>query len=185
MYGQGYGYAPNFAPYGQQNGFFQQQQQQPQPQFGYGMPNGYQVQAQNGYGMFQNGFQNTYQPEPAPIPVPAPVSFNPAPTSVSYQSSSSNRQQSNYTSQMEQRILQSNTPIATNETQTASANGVTGILLNRAENASWRGSVPIEQIRINDDSNYKVIRKQGGRVQQVQVSKTRMFHMLKIYLDLL
>jgi len=185
MYGQGYGYAPNFAPYGQQNGFFQQQQQQPQPQFGYGMPNGYQVQAQNGYGMFQNGFQNTYQPEPAPIPVPAPVSFNPAPTSVSYQSSSSNRQQSNYTSQMEQRILQSNTPIATNETQTASANGVTGILLNRAENASWRGSVPIEQIRINDDSNYKVIRKQGGRVQQVQVSKTRIFHILKIYLDLL
>jgi hypothetical protein len=175
MYGQGYGYAPNFAPYGQQNGFFQQQQQQ--PQFGYGMSNGgYQMQAQNGYGMYaaqpiQNGFQNTYQAEPAPIPVPAPVSYNPAPTSVSYNNQSrSIRQQSSYTSQMEQRILQSNTPIATNETQTASANGVTGILLNRAENASWRGSVPIEQIRINDDSNYKVIRKQGGRVvQQVQV----------------
>jgi hypothetical protein len=164
MYGQGYGYAPDFSNFGQQNGFPQQQQQQ----FGFGVTNGYPMQMQNGYGYgyaqpFQNGFQNTYQTAPAPAPAP----LAPAPEPISYDNQK-NRQTS-YSSRMEQMILQSNTPIATNETQTVSANGITGILLNRAENASWRGSMPIEQYKINSDTNYKVIRKQGGRVQQVQV----------------
>lgn len=51
----------------------------------------------------------------------------------------------------------------------ARANGISGIWLNRAENLSWRGgSIPIDQYKINSDTNYKVIRKPGGRIQQVQ-----------------
>lgn len=170
MYGQGYGYAPNFANFGQQNGFPQQQQQQ---QFGYGMTNGYPMQTQNGYGFgyaqpMQNGFQTVYKSAPAPLAPPAPAPLAPPPQPISF--NNRNDRQQSYSSQMEQTIMQSNTPIATNETQTASANGVTGILLNRAENASWRGSMPIEQYKINTDTNYKVVRKQGGRVQQVQVN---------------
>jgi hypothetical protein len=56
-------------------------------------------------------------------------------------------------------ILQSNNPIQLNETEQISVNGVRGIYANRAENAQWRGQVPLEQYQLNQDSNPEVIRK--------------------------
>ena len=75
----------------------------------------------------------------------------------------------NYASQMEQALYNANAPLSTNETQKISANGVSGIWLNRAESLAWRGPMPLDEYRLNTDANYKIIRKQGrGKTQQVQ-----------------
>ena len=121
MYGQGYGYpaAQQMMPpmYGQQGGMYMQQ---------YGYDPQYTSQQQYGQQSMlyaqapQNGFQKVYQNAPAPVPAPPPIqqSYQTAQASELYSQSNGYRQQQSYASQMEQTIIQSNSPVATNETQT-------------------------------------------------------------------
>jgi hypothetical protein len=76
---------------------------------------------------------------------------------------------SNYKSKVEDAILKSkHNPICINETAKISANGEKGIWANRCETCAFRGSVPISQYPINQDSNPLVIRKKTKKVNQVQ-----------------
>jgi hypothetical protein len=74
---------------------------------------------------------------------------------------------------LEQAILNAQSPIETSETEEVTVNGVRGILLNRAEIAAFRGSKPIDQYPLNQDSNPEVIRKSSKNVEHVQQVNVR------------
>ena len=124
----------------------------------------------NGSYPYANGFagygqQNQQYAAPQPVRTadiaPAPLSYRQPVNNIA--------STQGYVSQMEQTLYNTNVPIASNETQTIRANGISGIWLNRAENMAWRGPVSLDEYKINNDTNYKIIRKQGGgKIQQTQ-----------------
>jgi hypothetical protein len=78
-------------------------------------------------------------------------------------------------SALEQRLLSSQEPITVDETETITANGISGIHANRAETAQWRsreGRSAADYAFLNDP-NPQVIRKRGVQklrhVQEVEV----------------
>jgi hypothetical protein len=64
-----------------------------------------------------------------------------------------------YFSQVEEAILQSNSPISLNEDEQITINGQTGIWANKQESIGWTGSTPIHEYLINEDKNPEIIRK--------------------------
>lgn len=78
---------------------------------------------------------------------------------------------------IEHAIRTATVPIASNETEEATALGYRGILLNRAQLSNWNGSVPINQYKLNNDSNPEVITKVSAQPveydQDIQVRYLR------------
>lgn len=62
-------------------------------------------------------------------------------------------------SSIEAAILRSNVPIDINETEEITWNGQRGIWANKAEVINWRGLIPLNEYRINEDPNPEVITK--------------------------
>ncbi len=60
---------------------------------------------------------------------------------------------------IEQAIRNASVPIASNETEEVNALGYRGILLNRSQVQGWNGPVPINQYKLNNDSNPEVVTK--------------------------
>jgi hypothetical protein len=71
-------------------------------------------------------------------------------------------------SNVEQQVIQARQPLEFNEREQARAGQYQGTLLNRAELQQWRGALPLEQYRINDDPNPEVIRKRLDKVRYTQ-----------------
>jgi len=73
-------------------------------------------------------------------------------------------------SALEQRILASNEPVTTNETQTITVNGISGIHANASETAGWRSSEgrTVADYAFLNDPNPQVVRRRAGKVRQVQ-----------------
>jgi hypothetical protein len=71
-------------------------------------------------------------------------------------------------SNVEQQVIQARQPLQFNEREQVQAGQYRGTLLNRAELAQFRGPIPLEQYRINDDSNPEVIRKRLDKVRYTQ-----------------
>lgn len=74
---------------------------------------------------------------------------------------SSNR--NNSQSRVEQAILSAADPIEINEVEKVNVNGVSGILANKAEIESWKGNLPIDQYKLNQDPNPQVIKKKPSQ----------------------
>ena len=68
-------------------------------------------------------------------------------------------QYSSESSRVEEAIIRSNEPISVQEIEEATVQGQRGILLNRNEIVSWRGPVPINEYKLNDDPNPEIINK--------------------------
>jgi len=71
---------------------------------------------------------------------------------------------SNQSSQVEQAIISSSAPINISETETISANGVTGIWANKSETAG----VDLSKYQLYNDPNPEIIRKQLAKVKAQQ-----------------
>ena len=82
-----------------------------------------------------------------------------------------------YLSLIELEILRSKSPLEMNETQEAEVFGQRGLLVNKAEIANWRGTLPIHQYPINDDPAPRYIRKKPSKdleyVQEVAIRYLR------------
>ena len=80
-------------------------------------------------------------------------------------------------SRIEEAILRSNEPINVNETEETMALGHRGVWVNRSEVLNWRGPVPINEYKLNDDPNPEVINKTVNQPveynQEVQVKYLR------------
>lgn len=64
-------------------------------------------------------------------------------------------------SSVEAAILRSTVPIDINETEEITWNGQRGIWANKAEVINWRGVIPLNEYRINEDPNPEVITKKS------------------------
>ena len=64
-------------------------------------------------------------------------------------------------SSIEAAILRSTIPIDVNETEEITWNGQRGIWLNKSEVISWKGVVPLNEYRINEDPNPDLITKKS------------------------
>jgi hypothetical protein len=74
-----------------------------------------------------------------------------------------------YQSNVEQAVINSKAPIAfNNETEEVQAGRFRGKLLNRDELQQFRGPIPLEQYKINDDQNPEVIRKRLDKLRYTQ-----------------
>jgi len=78
---------------------------------------------------------------------------------------------------IEQAIRNASVPIASNETEEVNAFGYRGILLNRSQVQGWNGPVPINQYKLNNDSNPEVVTKVSSQPveyeQDIQVRYLR------------
>jgi hypothetical protein len=78
---------------------------------------------------------------------------------------------------IEQAIRNASVPIASNETEEVNALGYRGILLNRSQVQGWNGPVPINQYKLNNDSNPEVVTKVSSQPveyeQDIQVRYLR------------
>ena len=63
-------------------------------------------------------------------------------------------------------IINSTTPIPTQETETATVFGQTGIILNREEINSWHGEIPLSKYELNEDPNPEIIQKKSNKCIQ-------------------
>jgi hypothetical protein len=75
------------------------------------------------------------------------------------QANMTNAKESDYFSEIENKIYKSTNPIDTNETEEITINGYKGLWLNKSEILNWSGHLPISQYPINDDQNPKIVRK--------------------------
>jgi hypothetical protein len=57
------------------------------------------------------------------------------------------------------RIITATVPVEVQETETATVFGQTGVILNRDEIATWKGTLPISSYPINEDTNPEIITK--------------------------
>jgi hypothetical protein len=78
------------------------------------------------------------------------------------------QQQHQPASGIEQALLNAKQPLDVNAGETVQAGPFRGIYLNKQEVDQWRGPVPIEQYRLNDDPNPEVIRKRLDKVRYTQ-----------------
>ena len=78
---------------------------------------------------------------------------------------------------IEQAIRTSSVPISSNESEEVNALGNRGVLLNKNEIQNWRGTVPIDRFKLNDDPNPEVITKSSSQPieynQDVQIKWLR------------
>jgi hypothetical protein len=82
----------------------------------------------------------------------------------SHQRSSSNT----HPSQIEQQVIQAQQPIQTNAREQFSHGQYRGLYLNKQEVDQFRGPIPIEQYKINEDPNPEVIRKRLDKLKYTQ-----------------
>jgi hypothetical protein len=75
--------------------------------------------------------------------------------------SNSNNTNMNNSNSVENAILRSTVPIDINETEEITVNGERGIWANKDEVVNWRGHLPIQNYRINEDTNPEVITKRS------------------------
>jgi hypothetical protein len=73
-----------------------------------------------------------------------------------------------YESAIERAVIQAKQPIESQEREQITAGQFTGTLLNRQEIQQFRGPIPLEQYRINDDQNPEVVRKRIEKVRYQQ-----------------
>ena len=64
-----------------------------------------------------------------------------------------------YLSEIEKEILRSTVPIKLSETDEISVLGEHGIWANKLEVLNWKGEIPIEKYKINQDQNPEIIIK--------------------------
>lgn len=88
--------------------------------------------------------------------------------SQSYAGSSHRAAAQKFQSQIEQEVINAQTPIQTHETERINAAGYSGIYLNKREADQYRGQIPIEQIKINEDPNPEVIKKRLNKLKYKQ-----------------
>lgn len=109
-------------------------------------------------------------PKPAPVPIPIPI---PAPQPLPTGCKPTNLVAP--TSALEQRLLSSQEPVTTNETQVITANGITGIHANANETAQWRSREgrTVADYQFLNDPNPIVVRRRGQEkirhIQEVEV----------------
>jgi hypothetical protein len=72
-------------------------------------------------------------------------------------------------SSVEELILKSAHPIVFDDSEEIEINGVRGILANKSEILNWKGPIPINQYKINEDSDPEVITKKSKQhIEYVQ-----------------
>lgn len=77
--------------------------------------------------------------------------------------------QQNFLSEIESAMMRSSNPIELNETDEIIVNGQRGIWANKAEVASWRGLMPIEEYDVNQDPMPEIItKKTNQQIEYVQ-----------------
>lgn len=80
-------------------------------------------------------------------------------------------------SDFEHKILNARRPVRVDDTEMLTVAGQQGVWLNKREVDSWRGDLHINQYRINEDSNPKVIHKKSDKkldyVQELRVKYLR------------
>ena len=115
----------------------------------------------------------TPRPTTPRLPPAQPFLYKPAPCTQhkEYSPTPQPTRDCNYLSEVEEMILKSKNPIQLNETTPASANGQTGLFINKAEVFNWQqqAQIPIEKYPINVDNCPEVVNKKvEGCVQATQ-----------------
>jgi hypothetical protein len=75
----------------------------------------------------------------------------------------SDKNSTQFVSQLEIEILRSETPIEITETEEITVLGHQGIWLNKSEQVNWKGSLPINDYIINEDKNPEIIIKNSKK----------------------
>jgi len=73
-----------------------------------------------------------------------------------------------YNSQIEQQVISARQPIQVQEREQIQAGPYRGIYLNKQEVEQFRGPIPVEQYKINEDPNPEVIRKRLDKLRYTQ-----------------
>jgi hypothetical protein len=167
-----YNFASASAAYGQQQQAYPQAYSQQQNYAGSAGWSNQQQQAAGSASWANASASNWAAAAAAAAPAAAAAAWSQQQSSHQQQqsswSSSAAAHGSSFQSQVEQQVVNAQQPIQTNEREQVQAGQYQGTFLNKQEVDNWRGPIPIEQYRINDDPNPEVIRKRLDKLKYRQ-----------------